>query len=275
MYVSERNGDEHMNMWKRFGVGALSAVIAVSSFVFVPAEQLEAAVIQEINWALGRDATANDEEADCWGAEKAVDGVVNRDEGTKENQSRWATHTSDSQTPRVLIVDLGTEREFNHFVIEWERTNITDFKIAVSDRKDGGWKDIYVKEDGANIESVTSDIHLKEEASARYVRLTVEGYTKDPGSWQSVSLYEFRVLGTVENLSIGAAALTDGSEEEEFGAKNVIDGDDSTRWASRLGREAHWIGLDYGHKETIQTIGIHWERTNVLTQPEPRNGKAI
>ena len=64
MYVSERNEDEHMNMWKRFGVGALSAVIAVSSFVFVPAEQLEAAVIQEINWALGRDATANDEEAD-------------------------------------------------------------------------------------------------------------------------------------------------------------------------------------------------------------------
>ncbi|WP_395013471.1 discoidin domain-containing protein [Robinsoniella peoriensis] len=253
-----------MKTWKRFGAGALAAVMAVSSFVFVPVTDVKAAEIVETNWAAGRNATVNDQEADYWGADKAVDGIVNRDEETKENQSRWATHTSSYQTPKTLIVDLGVERIFDRFVIEWERTNITDFEIAVSDRKDSGWKDVYVKEDGKNIESVTSDIQLDEELGARYVRLTVDGYTSNPGSWQSVSLYEFEVLGTVENLSLGAAALTDGSEESELGAENAIDGDDTTRWASSYGRGAHWIGIDYGREETVQTIKVHWERTNAL-----------
>ena len=37
--------------------------------------------------------------------------------------------------------DLGTVKTFSQFVIEWERTNITNFKISVSDTENGEYKD--------------------------------------------------------------------------------------------------------------------------------------
>lgn len=68
------------------------------------------------------------------------------------------------------------------------------------------------KNDGENITSVTSDIQLDEAVTAQYVKLTVNGYTVNPGSWQSVSLYEFKILGEAENLSTAATVTADGSE---------------------------------------------------------------
>lgn len=74
-------------------------------------------------------------------------------------------------------MNLGTQKTFDHFVIEWERTNITNFKISVCDTEDGEYRDVYVKNDGENITSVTSDIQLDEAVTAQYVKLTVNGYT--------------------------------------------------------------------------------------------------
>mgnify|MGYP000529695848 FL=1 len=45
-------------------------------------------------------------------------------------------------------MNLGTRKTFDHFVIEWERTNITNFKISVCDTEDGEYRDVYVKNDG-------------------------------------------------------------------------------------------------------------------------------
>lgn len=168
-----------MNNWKRFGAGVLSAALVVTSIAVVPAQEAKAADDLEVNYALGASATVSEQETDYWGADKTVDGIVNRDEPVKANHSRWATSQSTTQTPRILTVDLGAKKTFDHFVIEWERTNITNFKIAVSDSADGEWTNVYVKEDGENISSETSDIKLNEAASGRFVRLTVDGYTKD------------------------------------------------------------------------------------------------
>ena len=217
----------------RAGAGALSAAMVLGSVTVAPAVQVEAAEEQssyEINYALGAKVTGSDQEVEGkWGAEKAVDGIVNRD-AAKDDQSRWSTHPSNTQEARTLTVDLGAVKSFSQFVIEWERTNITNFKISVSDTEDGTYKDVYVKEDGKNVSSLTSRINLEEPASGRFVRLTVNGYTKDPGNWQSVSLYEFKVLGEAENLSKGATAAADGYESgTQFTADKVVDGNDTTR----------------------------------------------
>ena len=131
----------------------------------------------EVNYALNSKVTASNQElANQWGPEKAVDGIVNRD-AEKPEQSRWSTAQSTTQEARTLTLDLGAVKTFSQFVIEWERTNITNFKISVSDTEDGTYKDVYVKEDGKNITSLTSRINLEKAATGRFVRLTVNGYT--------------------------------------------------------------------------------------------------
>lgn len=252
--------------WMRASAGALSAAMVLGSVTVAPAvkaENVEEKAGYEVNYALNSKVTASNQEvANQWGPEKAVDGIVNRD-AAKPEQSRWSTAQSTTQEARTLTLDLGTVKTFSQFVIEWERTNITNFKISVSDTENGEYKDVYVKEDGKNITSLTSRISLEEAATGRFVRLTVNGYTLNPGNWQSVSLYEFKVLGEAENLSKGAIVKADGHETDDFTEAKAIDGDDTTRWASPVALGEHWISLDYGKEISIQSFKIHWERTNV------------
>ncbi|MBS5050583.1 MAG: discoidin domain-containing protein [Clostridiales bacterium] len=251
--------------WMRASAGALSAAMVLGSVTVAPAvkaENVEEKAGYEVNYALNSKVTASNQEvANQWGPEKAVDGIVNRD-AAKPEQSRWSTEQSTTQEARTLTLDLGTVKTFSQFVIEWERTNITNFKISVSDTENGEYKDVYVKEDGKNITSLTSRISLEEAATGRFVRLTVNGYTLNPGNWQSVSLYEFKVLGEAENLSKGAIVKADGHETDDFTEAKAIDGDDTTRWASPVALGEHWISLDYGKEISIQSFKIHWERTN-------------
>lgn len=251
--------------WMRASAGALSAAMVLGSVTVAPAvkaENVEEKAGYEVNYALNSKVTASNQEvANQWGPEKAVDGIVNRD-AAKPEQSRWSTEQSTTQEARTLTLDLGTVKTFSQFVIEWERTNITNFKISVSDTENGEYKDVYVKEDGKNITALTSRISLEEAATGRFVRLTVNGYTLNPGNWQSVSLYEFKVLGEAENLSKGAIVKADGHETDDFTEAKAIDGDDTTRWASPVALGEHWISLDYGKEISIQSFKIHWERTN-------------
>lgn len=251
--------------WMRASAGALSTAMVLGSVTVAPAvkaENVEEKAGYEVNYALNSKVTASNQEvANQWGPEKAVDGIVNRD-AAKPEQSRWSTEQSTTQEARTLTLDLGTVKTFSQFVIEWERTNITNFKISVSDTENGEYKDVYVKENGKNITSLTSRISLEEAATGRFVRLTVNGYTLNPGNWQSVSLYEFKVLGEAENLSKGAIVKADGHETDDFTEAKAIDGDDTTRWASPVALGEHWISLDYGKEISIQSFKIHWERTN-------------
>lgn len=161
---------------KRMNACVLSAAMVLSGVTIIPPATVSAAANNEINYALSGTATVSDQETNYWGADKAIDGIVNRD-AAKADQSRWATNQSTSQAARTLTVNLGTQKTFDHFVIEWERTNITNFKISVCDTEDGEYRDVYVKNDGENITSVTSDIQLDEAVTAQYVKLTVNGYT--------------------------------------------------------------------------------------------------
>ena len=139
---------------KRMNACVLSAAMVLSGVTIIPPATVSAAANNEINYALSGTATVSDQETNYWGADKAIDGIVNRD-AAKADQSRWATNQSTSQAARTLTVNLATQKTFDHFVIEWERTNITNFKISVCDTEDGEYRDVYVKNDGENITSVT------------------------------------------------------------------------------------------------------------------------
>jgi len=227
-----------------------------------------------VNHAIGATATTNDKETDYWNADKAVDGIVNRDEANKQNQSRWSTNgarTFDqvAQKDKVLTVDLGSAKSFDQLVLEWERANVTQFKIeAAGDNQE--YSTMYEKTDGAEIDSLTTTIDLEEKQTAQYVRLTVSGYTPGDIDWASVSLWELEILETVpaENLALqeGVEATADSVETADFPAAKAIDGNadrdvkPQSRWASAVDENgsnpARWLALKFPaqHTHTVTLV---------------------
>lgn len=215
-----------------------------------------------------------DKETDYWNADKAVDGIVNRDEANKQNQSRWSTNgarTFDqvAQKDKVLTVDLGSAKSFDQLVLEWERANVTQFKIeAAGDNQE--YSTMYEKTDGAEIDSLTTTIDLEEKQTAQYVRLTVSGYTPGDIDWASVSLWELEILETVpaENLALqeGVEATADSVETADFPAAKAIDGNadrdvkPQSRWASAVDENgsnpARWLALKFPaqHTHTVTLV---------------------
>ena len=76
--------------WKRW-TAALSAAAILLTPMATQAQSPDQETTQ-INHALTGTAIANDTETNDWGADKAIDGIVNRDETNKQNQSRWSTN---------------------------------------------------------------------------------------------------------------------------------------------------------------------------------------
>ena len=76
--------------WKRWTAALSDAAILLTPMA-TQAQSPDQETTQ-INHALTGTATANDTETNYWGADKAIDGIVNRDETNKQNQSRWSTN---------------------------------------------------------------------------------------------------------------------------------------------------------------------------------------
>ena len=254
------------NFKKKVLVSALTASISISTIVpgmmvFANNSIATASIITKVNHALQGTATANDTEMSYWGADKAIDGIVNRDD-SKPDQSRWSTNQGTS--PKILTVDLGSEKSFSEFKIEWERTNIKGFNIAISN--DGeNYTTVYTKPDDSNIPSLTTEITLENSVLARYVKLTVDNYDGGDINWASVSLYEFEILGeeTYENLALDATATSSGNETSNFTADKVNDENMTTRWASTANHDDDkWVCLDFGSAKDVASVTLKWERRN-------------
>ena len=94
------------NFKKKVLVSALTASMSISTIVpgmmvFANNPIAPASIITKVNHALEGTATANDTEMSYWGADKAIDGIVNRDD-SKPDQSRWSTNQGTS--PKILIL---------------------------------------------------------------------------------------------------------------------------------------------------------------------------
>src|SRR5699024_1724560 len=110
----------------------------------------------------------------------------------------------------------------------------------------------------------------------RYVRLYVDGYDLNPGSWQSVSVYEFQVyeneipdeLLTEENYNLeGTAEASDyePTEGDTQAASMAIDGDQTTRWATNPSNDgvARTLTVTLPASQRVQFFRIIWERLNI------------
>lgn len=272
----------------RYSLKKLSSCILAAAMAFTlaapffPPAEVKAAE-KPVNLALasnGARATANDEETTAYSASKAIDGNADR-EADKAEQSRWATNQSTSQAARILTVDLGGEKTFQSFVIAWERTNITSYEIqtsATGGADESEWTTVYEKEGTDPISDVNENIHLAEPVTAQYVRLYVDGYNLNPGSWQSVSVYEFQVyeneipddLLPEENYSLEGSAEASNYEkvlgnEDKQAAGKAIDGDQATRWAteSSSSKEARTLTVTLPASQRVQYFRIIWERLNI------------
>lgn len=233
------------------------------------------------NLALTATATADGQDSTEHAPSKAIDGIINRDADNK-SQSRWGVEDKNSEGGNAsdaehkehwLKIDLGSSKSFNELLIDWERKNIYNYVIEVSDN-DTDYREIYsqTKQNG-----FSESIVLDEAVTARYVRVTVKDYTnKGPsldgngqeqaGDWASVSIYELQILQYTENenLATGKTATADGFEAgTDFKAQLAVDGDDSTRWASEQTDAPHWIMIDMGSACEVAAATIHWERNTV------------
>ena len=227
------------------------------------------------NIALNAAATADGQDSEAHNPSKAVDGVINREAQQNSDQSRWSVEDNKGEGPtgsHWLKIDLGSSKTFNEIVIDWERKNVTDYSIEVSDN-DKDYREIYKNSDG---NSFTDTIIPNEAVTARYVRVSVNSYTKQgpllnadgtekPGDRASVSIYEIKLLQytTSDNLATGKTATSDSNETADFSADKAVDGNDSTRWASAKADAPHWVQIDMGEPTEVAAATIHWERNTV------------
>lgn len=273
---------------RRTSAWALAAAMILG--ISLPAAPVTVEAAEPENLALasnGTTATASEAEVGqvngasySYTADKAIDGVVNRDADDKYDQSRWGTPQLDGTEAAWLELDLGKEKTFQSFVIAWERTNITSYKIQTSDTggADGTWTSIYEATAESSLSDTVENIHLPEAVKAQHVRLYIDGYNGGDMNWKSVSVYEFQIyedaipddLLPEENYCLeGSAAAsnyepTDGNTQAPGKAN---DGDTETRWATDndgAGTTARTLTVTLPVAQRVQYFRIIWEKTNII-----------
>lgn len=267
-------------MQKSITKRALSVVLALTMIMgmFSMISFNSSAEVVKTNIALNATATADGQDSTDHAASKAVDGIVNRDATDNPSQSRWAVEdeggkaSDDNHSEHWLKVDLGSSKTFNEISIDWERKNVYNYVIEVSDN-DADYKEVYSKTEQNDF---SESIVLDEAVTARYVKITIKSYkrvgpslnadgTEKAGDWASVSIYEFRVLQYTsnDNLATGKTATADSVEANNLTAPNTVDGSDTTRWSSAVANAPHWVQIDMGQSTEIAAATIHWERNTV------------
>lgn len=201
MLKKRRSASMKHRTWKRW-----TAALSAAAILFTPLATRAQSPGSEtpttvVNHALGTTVTANDTETNYWGADKAVDGIVNRDEANKQNQSRWSTNgarTFDqvAQKDKVLTVDLGSEKSFDQLVLEWERCNATQYEIQYKATNEGEWTTAkaFTQAPAQHRDVIVLDKPIQATQLRVYITESDAGAEMNPGqTWDNVSIYEFEV----------------------------------------------------------------------------------
>ena len=265
---------------KKLSACILAAAMTVTlAAPFSPLAEVKAAGEEAVNLAIGATATASESESGTqYTAAKAIDGNADRDV-EKAQQSRWATNQLDGERDAWLQVKMNGQHWIQSFVIVWERTNITNYKIQVtraSDPQEDDWETVYTKEGSEDISGEIENIHLPEKVAAESVRLYVEGYNGGTSGWQSVSVYEFQIYEDQiqneflpeENYNLeGTAEASDyePTDDNRQVPDKAIDGDQTTRWATNMSssEEARTLTVTLPASQRVQFFRIIWERLNI------------
>ena len=255
-------------------VTSANVTVSYADETDAPSVSETAEVAAKVNLALNKPVTFNAEHPSFKGS-YAVDG---------KEDTRWST---EQKAPAWLQVDLGKECNITEFRIMSENNNaqkIGKFKIEGSATgEDGSWTVLHQSEDKTNGGfPLDHTVTLETTAKARFVKLTVEKQAS--GAYPSVSLREFQVMGTEagtqplptnlpvptsapeqevsENLALRKTAVASSQEADSVRAANATDGntkDRNSRWGSKVGAAPHWIYVDLGAEQNVQSFRIFWE----------------
>ncbi|MBF0779549.1 MULTISPECIES: discoidin domain-containing protein [unclassified Granulicatella] len=213
-----------------------------------------------VNLALHKQASSSADEADVFNASQVTDGRLD---------TRWASDVGVNQ--KWISVDLGSIQSVRSVVLDWERKNVTDYRILVSENGTD-WTEAKVLTTQPN--AFRDIINFDTAYQARYVKLEVNNFNptgeKEDGrsvTWATVSLYEFGVYTeTIDapiNLAFRKPARSSANEASFLNASLATDGNENTRWASDVGINQKWISVDLGSLQTVKSVVLDWERKNV------------
>ena len=199
------------------------------------------AIVTSDNIAQGKTVTASSSE----GANRSEQAVTDGD-----MTSRWASARTDAQW---IAIDLGELYSLSGVTLHWEAAFGQVYDIQVS--ADGNtWSTLHRETNGTG---GVDQINLK--GVGRYVRM--EGHQR--GSNWGYSLWEFEVHGTPftpaqVNLAQQKPVSASASESQQLHARNAVDSDLTTRWAS--GRtDNQWLDVDLGAMYNLTGMRLHWE----------------
>ncbi|MDF2538546.1 MAG: type domain protein [Herbinix sp.] len=245
IYVPEGNAEDRYTMkgYVRDGDNLLKPVKTFGSqedFIAAPP------VFLKRNLAVGCNVTVSSTEESENVAQNAVDGSIG---------SRWASQSgSDNEW---LLVDLGNVATFNAISINWEAAFAKEYRIEISE--DGeNFTEIVHKTDGiGGIGGEKEDaFHFSPVISARYIRWVGVKRGTDWG----YSMYEFSVFTTTQkSLATDAIVTASDSESHEMSPDKIVDGEMSTRWAAKEGKDDHFVLLDLQESKTFSSIELTWE----------------
>ncbi len=193
------------------------------------------------NLALNKPVTVSSSESASYAGSFAVDG---------NGATRWASLFTD---PQYIIVDLGQNYEINRVKINWEAAYAKSFKVQFSSNN-VSWTTI---QEISNNTSQTNDL-TGLAGTARYVK--INGITR--ATVYGYSIYELEVYGnpltSTPNIAYNKTVTTTSNENGGLTGTLAVDGDESTRWASRSFNN-HSITVDLGNIFNINRVKIVWE----------------
>lgn len=190
------------------------------------------------NLALHQPATSSSDENARHTALNAVDGDM---------ASRWSSAHSENNW---LTVDLGAAYNLNRLAVHWEAAFAADYDIHVSQDGNEWTRARSITGSDGGLDDIALD------AVGRYVRL--QG-VKRATNW-GISLWQLEVFGTPSTalVSAGRPASVSSVQNDNLSAHNLVDGDLSTRWASRYADRA-WAIVDLESIHQIQGVELYWE----------------
>ncbi|MFD4669216.1 discoidin domain-containing protein [Lentzea sp. NPDC058450] len=106
--------------------------------------------------------------------------------------------------------------------------------------------------------AVTQTVDLGPQ-TARHVRILTERRATGWGT----SLWSLEVRNGDADLARGQEATASSQDNEWNPARNAVDGDPGTRWASEY-RDNEWIQVDLGSTQSFHQVVISWERAYAL-----------